>query len=290
MEKRESLTALLVAAARGLGRGGAKSDRDGALPVLDPFARRLLPRAVGSAVGALGSFATTDAGNAAFRALTGGLVHHIELRTLAIDAALLRFLSRTEHAQVVLLGAGADARAYRLPELAGKPLYEVDHPSTQAEKRARAAGLTPHATLTYVPVDFEKDSLARSLDAAGFDRLRPAFVIWEGVTMYLTPAAAKATLAVLRDLLAVGSALAVTYAMPELSPVPRQTRPLIRAVFSLIGEPLLGLYSPAEMAGLLATAGFYPREDTGPLEWAGAHDRPPPVLPVYERLAIATRP
>ncbi len=288
MEKKESLTALLVSAARGLARGEA--DASGASDgVLDPFAKDLLPGRMGAAVGALGAVALTRAGNVALRLATGGLVHHIELRTLAIDAALLRFLARTELPQVMLLGAGADARAYRLPELTDVPFFEVDHPSTQAEKRARAADLAPHADITYVPVDFEKDSLARSLDAARFDRTRPTFVIWEGVTMYLTAEAAKSTAAVLSELCATGSALAVTYAMPELSPVPKSTRPLIRAMFSLIGEPLRGLYSRADMARLLSDAGFSPREDTGPFEWAQAHARPPPVLPMLERLAVAIK-
>lgn len=282
MEKRESVTALFVSAARGLARGDSTG-------VLDPFAKSLLPRGVGAAVGALGAFARSDAANIAFRMATGGLVHHIELRTLAIDAALGRYLSRTENAQVMLLGAGADARGYRLEALTGIPFFEVDHPSTQTEKRARASELTPLAAITYVPVDFEKDSLADSLDDAGFDRSRPTFVIWEGVTMYLTADAVKGTLGVLRDVLATGSALAVTYALPELSPVPRSTRPLIRAAFSMLGEPLRGLYSPKEMARMLTNAGFQPREDTGTTEWAQAHARPAPVVPMLERLSIATR-
>jgi len=169
------------------------------------------------------------------------------------------------------------------------PFFEVDHPSTQTEKRARAAELTPLAQITYVPVDFEKDSLADSLDDAGFDRERPTFVIWEGVTMYLTADAVKGTLAVLSDVLAKDSAVAVTYALPELSPVPRSTRPLIRAVFSAIGEPLRGLYSPQEMAKMLTSAGFAPREDTGSMEWAQAFTRVAPIVPMLERLAIALR-
>ena len=281
MEGHESLTALFVSAARGLGRAATTG-------VLDPFAKSLLPGAVGAAVGALTPVAQTGAGNVLLRLVSGGLVLHIELRTLAIDMALTRFLARRDGAQVLLLGAGADARGYRILDMQDVPLFEVDHPSTQTEKRARAATLEARAEITYVPVDFERDSLRASLERGGFDRARPTFVIWEGVTMYLTPEAARGTLGVLREILGDGSALAMTYAQPELSPVPRRTRPLIRSVFSLIGEPLRGLYSPAEMRALLVSAGFSSPEDTGPFDWAQAFTRSAPILPVHERLALAT--
>jgi methyltransferase (TIGR00027 family) len=239
-------------------------------------------------VGALSPLTQTTAGNVVARLVSLGLVPHIELRTLAIDLALSRFLSGAEQPQVLLLGAGSDSRAYRLPALAGVPFFEVDHPSTQREKQKRAAGLTALAQITYVPVDFERDSLRHSLDSTGFDRSKATFVIWEGVTMYLTREAARSTLDVLRELLPRESSLALTYALPQLSPIPSRTRPLVRAMFSLIGEPLRGLYSPHDLGALLAEAGFSAPNDTGPLEWAGALSRTQPIVPILERLAVTT--
>jgi methyltransferase (TIGR00027 family) len=97
--------------------------------------------------------------------------------------------------QVVILGAGLDTRAARLAR-DGVQFYEVDHPATQADKRARLAKLDgyPVAAPRFVAVDFESgadfvDELAR----AGFDPAQPALIVWEGVVPYLTEAAVRAT-------------------------------------------------------------------------------------------------
>src|SRR5690242_11032123 len=90
-------------------------------------------------------------------------------------------------AQLVVLGAGFDARAYRVPELvAGKKVFEVDSAATQEWKRKRiqaALGGAP-ANLTYVTIDFNRDSLGAVLRAAGFSQEQKAFFTWEGVSMY----------------------------------------------------------------------------------------------------------
>ena len=284
MRGRESVTAMFVSAARGVVRGESGT-------VLDPFAKHLLPAPVALAVGAIGSWVeAAPLGAPIEHLLSLGMVRHVELRTLAIDRALSAFLSSARDPQVVLLGAGADARAYRLPELAEVPVFEVDHPATQVEKKRRVAAsparFATRAELTYVPVDFERDSLRDALLEAGFDRTKATFVIWEGVTMYLTREAARGTLLVLRELLTHEGKLALTYALPELSPLPSRTRPFARAMFSLIGEPLRGLYSPEELAALLAETGFAEPKDTGSREWSEATGRKAPMLPFLERLAV----
>src|SRR5436190_4385027 len=72
--------------------------------------------------------------------------------------------------QYVLLGAGFDTFAYRNPFSALR-VFEVDHPATQAVKRARlaAAGIAVLDGTTYVPIDFATEELADALAAAGFD-------------------------------------------------------------------------------------------------------------------------
>ncbi|MFB9235471.1 SAM-dependent methyltransferase [Plantactinospora siamensis] len=75
--------------------------------------------------------------------------------------------------QLVVLGAGLDTFAYRNPHAgAGLRVLEVDHPATQAWKRDRLAdaGIAVPPTLTFVPVDFERDVLADRVRYAG----RPA--------------------------------------------------------------------------------------------------------------------
>src|SRR3954462_12089822 len=79
--------------------------------------------------------------------------------------------------QLVVLGAGYDTLAYRTP-LAGRlRIFEVDFPATQARKREMlaAAQISVPDTLTYVPVDFERQTLAEALDAVGFVAARRSF-------------------------------------------------------------------------------------------------------------------
>ena len=99
--------------------------------------------------------------------------------------------------QYVILGAGLDSFAYRRPDLAGVVrVFEVDHPATQQWKRARLQELniTPPSNLTFVPVDFEQQTLAEGLRAGGHRPELPTFVSWLGVTTYLTEAAVFETL------------------------------------------------------------------------------------------------
>src|SRR6478752_8327811 len=89
--------------------------------------------------------------------------------------------------QVVVLGAGLDTFALRNP-FPDVRVFEVDFPATQAWKRERLreAGLSVPDTLTFAPVDFERESLGDGLARAGFRNDRPAFFQWLGVTPYLT--------------------------------------------------------------------------------------------------------
>ena len=106
-------------------------------------------------------------------------------------------------AQVVVLGAGLDGRAWRLPSLAGADAYEVDHPASQDAKRDRvaAAGLAlASKTVTYVPVDFSRDRLDDRLAAAGHRRGEPTIWIREGVVPYLRGDEVAATVAALASL------------------------------------------------------------------------------------------
>ncbi len=98
--------------------------------------------------------------------------------------------------QAVILGAGYDTRAMRL-RAPGVTFYEVDHPATGAAKRAEVEALAGYAkdAAVYVGCDFERQDFVEELARAGFDRARPAVIVWEGVTYYLTEGAVRATLA-----------------------------------------------------------------------------------------------
>jgi len=184
----------------------------------------------------------------------------IALRTAVIDAAV-RDAIATGARQLVILGAGYDGRAWRIKELEGVKVFEVDHPATQGSKRARVAQLPPPiGIVSFVSIDFERESLDRVLDRAGHDRRVPTCWIWEGVLMYLTHEAMQATLSGIAGRSASGSTLIVNY-----HTVLR--RLIARLIFRLIGEPQISAWTPEEMAADLRSAGFVVREDTGMLDW-----------------------
>lgn len=124
------------------------------------------------------------------------MVLWIAVRTAFLDGCVLRAVPpRGTVRQVVILGAGLDTRAARL-EREGVRFFEVDHPASQSDKRARTARLAgyPGDAAVQVPCDFERDDFVERLGAAGFDASAPAVVLWEGVTPYLTEQAVRATL------------------------------------------------------------------------------------------------
>jgi methyltransferase (TIGR00027 family) len=183
------------------------------------------------------------------------------LRTSTIDAAVRTAVARGT-AQVVILGAGLDGRAWRMTELAGIRVFEVDHPATQAFKRQHLDALPPSiASVIFVPIDFERESLNAALARAGHDATRPTCWIWEGVVMYLTPDAVRSTLANIAERSAEGSTLIVNYHTTMRGR-------LVRLLLRLVGEPVKSSWSPEEMDEALRAAGFGVVEDSGVAEWA----------------------
>jgi methyltransferase (TIGR00027 family) len=131
-------------------------------------------------------------------------------RTRLIDDWIAASITNRSQ-QFVVLGAGFDSRAWRMPVLAGLPIFEVDRAATAAEKHRRAApGAADRSDVVSVALDFDRDQLPDALAAAGFDPRRRATVVWEGVTNYLTVEAVRSVLAWVGNL-AAGSTLIFTY-------------------------------------------------------------------------------
>jgi methyltransferase (TIGR00027 family) len=116
-------------------------------------------------------------------------------RTRLIDDLLAQAIGN-ELRQIVILGAGFDCRAYRLPILNGRDVYELDHPLTQERKRRqlkqRFGNLLQN--VSYVPIDFNRDSLPGTLEQAGVLGSVKTVFLWEGVTNYLTAEAVDSVL------------------------------------------------------------------------------------------------
>ena len=166
---------------------------------------------------------------------------------------------RTGAKQYVILGAGLDTFAFRETEFLSKyRVFEVDHPLTQADKleRITRAGWTVPDNLTFVSVDFTKDSLAEQLIAAGFDPSVKSFFSWLGVTYYLSREAIDAMLSSLSELCADGSSLVFDYPDEDffdaLEPRVQNTIRMAKAG----GEPMKTAFSYSELETLLEKHGF----------------------------------
>ena len=224
----------------------------------------------------------------AINVATLGLLDHIEMRTRAIDAAVREGVAAGA-TQLVLLGAGLDARAWRMPELSGVRVFEVDFPATQATKRARIGSRAPTAkSVTFVAVDFARDSLEQELSRAGQDASAPTFWIWEGVTPYLPLEATRGTLAAIAARSGPGSRLAVTYGTPTATTLGPGLLRVGLAGFRALGESIVGLLSIETMHGELGDAGIRVLDDASAREWANRHGRGRPrIMLIEERLAVA---
>jgi methyltransferase (TIGR00027 family) len=244
----ESQTAVMVCAARAAAHG-----RTPVSTFSDPTALTLLPEQARRRVerfraGAPPRSLRERVGNAFLERRSQMMV----ARTVVIDEALRAAAAP----QVVILGAGLDGRAWRMPELARATVFEVDHPDSQREKRARAAPLPQAAReLRFVPVDFTRDRLDDALAAAGHDPALPTTWVWEGVVMYLERADIEATLQVVAARSPPGSRLVVMYQAPST------LRRLASAYLRRVGEPFRSAFTAAELRSLLATFNLAVVED-----------------------------
>lgn len=253
---RASLTATWVAASRSL---GALLPEDARL-IDDPFGLTLAGPAYEAAGRLVGLAPKLAARALPFTGPLDQLVLWMQVRTRAIDDHIAAFV-RGSGRQVVLLGAGLDARAFRL-DLGGARFFEVDHPATQAKKRAAIARILSASRApapTFVAWDFETRNLAQLPDAlasAGLDRSRPTMTIWEGVTMYLTGPAVEASLAAVRAYSAPGSELTVTYFDRRTIDRPDARSKLMQSLVASVGEPFRFGWEPASFAAWMAPHGF----------------------------------
>lgn len=165
--------------------------------------------------------------------------------------------------QYVLLGAGLDTFAHRNPWPQLR-VFEVDHPATQRWKREllHRNSIAVPENLTYVPVDFEQQSLAARLSESGFDNTAPAFFAWLGVVPYLTLSAFRATVNFIASQ-PVGSGVVLDYGLPReaLPPLERLAHDSLASRVQKAGEPFQIFFTPPSIAAEFAA--FSPVEDLG---------------------------
>jgi methyltransferase (TIGR00027 family) len=252
LQDRPSLTAEAVTMARALEHLKPEQTRI----VDDPWAHLFLSRASRAALRAWSGSLT----GRTLRRLGLAGTTWIPLRHRYIDEHLIRLLDEGA-TQVVLLGAGYDMRAYRLADkLDGRPVFEVDLPAISRAKAAtieRHASEFPKSNVVRVEIDFEQQTLGDVLAEAGLDVGALTFVTWEGVPMYLTRAAVKATLDAVHALTGSGSRIAHDMWTVVDDPGPLGTaRRLAPNALSFIGEPITFCVHPEEIGAFYGQRGY----------------------------------
>jgi methyltransferase (TIGR00027 family) len=169
--------------------------------------------------------------------------------------------------QLVVLGAGLDTYAYRNPFGDRLRVFEVDHPATQAWKRQQLAfaAISVPNTLTFAPIDFEREILAQQLAAVGFDLTQQTFFMWLGVVPYLTEDAVWSTLRFIARS-PNGAHVVFDYSDPpdSLSPELRTSHDERAQRVESIGEAWLCYFKPETLRAGLSELGFRDIQDLGP--------------------------
>jgi methyltransferase (TIGR00027 family) len=244
-----ALTAILVAGAR-----AAESARPDRL-FDDPFARAF----VDAASAASPTIAQAVAQGAPSEAVNQARRDSVAVRTRFCDDYLLA-ATRSGCRQVVLLAAGLDARAFRLPWPEGVRLWELDMPEVFAFKERVLADLdaTPRCPRTVVPADLRED-WPHMLTDAGVNPGHPTAWLIEGLLMYLDEGERNLLLDRVGGLSGVGSRVALDHRPGFFSP------PVVTSA-----DDTSGARAAARFAALAAAAPS-DRSLTMPQEWLESH-------------------
>ena len=175
-------------------------------------------------------------------------------RSFAWLAARIRafddLVASAEQAQVVVLGAGYDARAWRF-DRDGVRFWEVDHPATQADKRR----LAPKGGPTYVPVDLAEAPAGPALADAGLDPGAASLFVAEGLVMYLADDELVALLAGLAPVAGPGSAVAFNVGV-GFDGGSGLVRRVGRRLLARNREPIRSTVTPDDVAPLVDGTGW----------------------------------
>ncbi len=200
-------TATMVAAQRVL------SNREGLID--DPFAEPLV-RAVGLDFFVRALDGEIDLGDVDPRFNMQRAAQGMAVRTRWFDA-LFTDAAAAGVRQAVILAAGLDARAYRLPWPDGTVVYEVDQPEVIdfKTKTLTELGAKPRADRRTVAIDLRND-WPKALRDNGFDSTQPTAWIAEGLLIYLPSEAQDLLFDRINELSAPGSRVATEH-IPDVS-------------------------------------------------------------------------
>jgi methyltransferase (TIGR00027 family) len=225
------------------------------------------------AVRILGQDAETVAREAEARPSSRTMRLFIAARTRFAEDSLTAAIHQGAR-QLVVLGAGLDTYAYRSPFSDRLKIFEVDHPATQLWKRERLAdaAIAIPPSLTFAPIDFERQTLPEGLVAAGFDPAQQTFFTWLGVVPYLTEEAIWSTLAFIASL-PNGAHVVFDYSDPPhtLSPAAREYLERRAAHVKALGESWITYFEADKLKEKMLSKGFTEVEDLGPPQIAARY-------------------
>lgn len=197
-----------------------------------------------------------------------GFHEHLISRTRFIDD-LVEKSTAEESKQYVILGAGYDLRAHRLNIPSSVKIFEVDQPDVQLRKRAKLPKKLQNVeNITYVSVDFNRQTLKKQLLDAGFDQKKPTIFTLEGVSQYITKKAIQSTLNDLAELTLNTTAIFfISYVNKQLKENPKacfgkgyvdpeKKVEMIQRLAAKVGEPWISFYEAKEIENLLTPSGF----------------------------------
>jgi methyltransferase (TIGR00027 family) len=169
------------------------------------------------------------------------MVNYMASRTAFFDEFFLT-ANNAGVRQVVILAAGLDSRAWRLPWLGGTTVYELDQPKVLEFKSStlKQQGVQPRCNRVQVPVDLRQD-WPTALRQAGFDVVAPSVWSAEGVLPFLPAAAQDLLFERVRELAATGSRIAVEapgpdFNNPEAHARRREQMQRVRDIMAKLGE------------------------------------------------------
>ncbi len=226
-------------------------------------------------------------------AITPGIYGVQISRTRFIDDAVLAALAQGI-GQVVILGAGLDTRSYRLAGMEHVRVFEVDLPLVQEAKKKKLQkhfGRLPEQ-VTFLPIDFDTQSLEAAFTGTAFDLTSPAIFVWEGVTQYLSEEAVRRTLAFVGTS-APGSILVFTYVLKSFIER-RSDIPGAEKMMNMVakrGAPWLFGLEPSNVASYLLSFHLRLITDVGNADYQASYFKPAGrdlVVSEVERIAQAT--
>lgn len=229
--------------------------------VSDPYAKALVPS------GILFSISRWIITSGLYERIAPGATAFIIARERYIDDYLKACL-REGLDQVVILGAGFDTRAFRIPGIERTRVFEIDQAATQAVKLERLKKVIDPlpAHITFLAADLNTQPLGEILHSGGYDQQGKSLFIWQGVIYFLQPEGVDSTLAFIADHSGPNSVVIFDYIYTEtLQDTTHGYGKTLARAGKMSGEPYVFGIARGQVGSFLTHRGFCDVIDT-PIE------------------------